>query len=449
MKNRVVITGLGVVTPLGLNIKDSFFKLLKGKSAECSITRFDASSFPSKIACEIDQKNLLYLKDHYSDLDNDYKKLFPYPNDLIKIPEQDLFLLKALEEAWEDSQFENVNVGALIVGAESGLIDFDRIYSYYCDKNCDKNCNDENQGNNQGNNRSDFDKNSFAIRSPTQMLERVLKFLKGKYNLKNENIRREVISLACASSTAALIRGYREVKRGNIKRAIVAGTFCGINPHMLTGFTLVEALTKSNVVGKSSRPFDHKRDGFVLSEGAGVLIIEELELAKKRGAKIYAEIVGAGISSDAYKMTDMDTSATGAINSIQAAISDAGDEIKRVSDIGYVNAHGTSTQVNDRVESLAISSIFKEHCSELLISSNKSMIGHTIAACGAIESCFTIKTLESGLIPANINFEQTDIDGNLNYVTDGTITNLDLKFALKNSFAFGGSNCSLIFKKWE
>lgn len=251
---------------------------------------------------------------------------------------------------------------------------------------------------------------------------------------------------ACATGTHSIGDAFKIIQRGDADIMIAGGTESAITPLGVAGFANMKALsTRNNEPQKASRPFDAQRDGFVMGEGAGVVVLEELEHAKKRGAKIYAEVVGYGLTGDAYHITAPCADADGAIRVIKMALNDA-----RVNpeEVDYVNAHGTSTPLNDKIETLAIKQVFKDHAYKLKISSNKSMIGHLLGAAGAVEAVATALTIKEGIIPPTINYEYPDPECDLDYVPNKAIQ-YPVKVAISNSFGFGGTNGCLVFKAYE
>ena len=251
---------------------------------------------------------------------------------------------------------------------------------------------------------------------------------------------------ACSTGTNSIGDAYKIIARGDADAMIAGGAEATVSPLCISGFNAMKALsTRNDEPAKASRPFDKNRDGFVVGEGAGILILEEMDAALKRGAKIYAEIVGYGVSSDAYHLSTPDPEATGAYYSMKNAIEDGG---LTPDDIDYVNAHGTSTYYNDLNETKAIKQLFKEKAYKLKISSIKSMLGHALGAAGGIEAVATILTVNTGIIPPTINLEEPDPECDLDYVPNAAQKG-GIKYAISNSFGFGGTNATLVFKKWE
>ena len=251
---------------------------------------------------------------------------------------------------------------------------------------------------------------------------------------------------ACSTGTNSIGDAYKIIARGDADAMIAGGAESTVSPLCISGFNAMKALsTRNEEPAKASRPFDKNRDGFVVSEGAGIIIMEEMNGAIQRGAKIYAEIVGYGVSSDAYHLSTPDPEATGAYYSMKNAIKDGG---LAPDDIDYVNAHGTSTYYNDLNETKAIKQLFKEKAKKIKISSIKSMLGHALGAAGGIEAVATALTVNTGIMPPTINLEEPDPECDLDYVPN-TAQKSDIKYAISNSFGFGGTNATLVFKKWE
>tara|TARA_Y100001970_G_scaffold268846_1_gene360576 strand:- start:527 stop:1420 length:894 start_codon:yes stop_codon:yes gene_type:complete len=277
---------------------------------------------------------------------------------------------------------------------------------------------------------------------PSMILDIVSGHISIKYGFKGANF---AIVSACASSNHAIGESFNRIKYGLNDVIVTGGSEGGITPLSVAGFSNMKALSKNQDYSKASRPFDNERDGFVIAEGSGILVLEELNHAIKRNANIVGEIVGYGASADAYHLTSPDENGRGAIKAMEEAIKQANISYK---DIDYINAHGTSTKYNDKIETLAIKTLFKEHAYKMHVSSSKSMIGHLLGAAGAVESIISILSIKNSIIPPTINYKNPDPDCDLNYVPNKAIKQ-DIKFALSNTFGFGGHNSSLIFKKFN
>lgn len=263
------------------------------------------------------------------------------------------------------------------------------------------------------------------------------------YGAKGPNM---AVCTACAAGNHAIGEAFRIIQEGKAKVMIAGGTEALITPLTVAGFSVMKALsTRNNEPEKASRPFDAKRDGFVIAEGCGILILEELDFALKRGAKIYAELIGYGANADAYHMTAPSPEGEGAAKCMELALKDAGIKPE---DVDYINAHGTSTPLNDAAETKAIKKVFEGHAYKLMISSTKSMTGHLLGGAGGLEAVLTIKALEEGIVPPTINYEEPDPECDLDYVPNQA-RRAEIEIALSNAFGFGGTNACLVFKKFQ
>ena len=262
-----------------------------------------------------------------------------------------------------------------------------------------------------------------------------------KYGFKGPNF--AVVS-ACASANHAIGESFNRIKYGMNDIIVTGGTEGGITPLSIAGFANMKALTRNSDYNLASRPFDNERDGFVIAEGAGILVLEEYEHAKKRGAEILGEIIGYGATADAYHLTSPALDGAGAVEAMSEALKSANINS---SEVNYINAHGTSTPFNDKIETLAIKKVFSKEFSDLFVSSSKSMLGHLLGAAGAVEAIITVKALQTGIFPPTINYNTPDPDCNLNYIPNKAIEK-NINYALSNAFGFGGHNASLLFKKF-
>jgi 3-oxoacyl-[acyl-carrier-protein] synthase II len=414
-KKRVVVTGLGALTPIGNNVSDYWSNLIKGVSGADYITRFDASLFKTQFACEVkgfDPESIMNRKEA--------RKL-----DLFSI-----FAMATAQEAMEDSKIDlekiNLDRAGVIWGSGiGGLKTFQEECFNYKD----------------GDGTPRF--NPFFI--PKMIVDIAAGHISMKYGLRGPNY---VTVSACASSTNAMIDALMLIQLGKSDIIVTGGSEAAVNISGIGGFNALKALSTRNDSPKTaSRPFDSTRDGFVLGEGSGCLILEELEHAKARGAKIYAEVVGGGLTADAHHMTAPHPQGLGAINVMKMCLEDAD---MNPEDIDYVNVHGTSTPLGDVAETLAIKEVFKEHAPNLNISSTKSMTGHLLGAAGAIEAIACVKAVQEDIVPPTINFEHEDenIDYSLNY-TLNKAQKREVRAALSNTFGFGGHNTSVIVKKYN
>jgi len=412
---RVVVTGLGALTPIGNSVPEYWNGLINGVSGSDLITRFDASKFKTKFACEIKGFN---VEDHIER--KEMRKMDPYTH----------YALVVVKEAIADSgidveKVDKDRVGVIWGSGIGGLITFQ--------EEC------VNFGRGDGTPRF----NPFFI--PKMIADIASGHISIQYGFRGPNY--TTVS-ACASSTNALIDAFNYIRLGKADVIVSGGSEAAVSEAGVGGFNACKALSENNENFKTaSRPFDKTRDGFVLGEGGGCLILEELEHAKARGAKIYAELIGGGMSADAYHITAPHPEGIGATNVMKNALSDAGISSDS---IDYINVHGTSTPLGDVQEAKAIQNIFGEHAYNLNISSTKSMTGHLLGAAGAIEAIATILAIKNGIIPPTINFVNTDeaLDPKLNF-TFNTAQHREVNVAMTNTFGFGGHNTSAIFKKYE
>lgn len=410
---RVVITGLGALTPLGNNVNDYWHGLINGVSGANLITRFDASKFKTKFACELKGFN---VEDHIER--KDARKMDPYTQ----------YALVAVKEAIQDSgmnldTIDKDRVGVIWGSGIGGLYTFQEECFNYA----------------KGDGTPRF--NPFFI--PKMIADIASGHISINYGFRGPNY--STVS-ACASSTNALIDAFTYIRLGKANIIVSGGSEAAVTEAGVGGFNALKALSENNEnFATASRPFDQTRDGFVLGEGAGCLILEEYEHAKARGAKIYCEIVGGGMSADAYHITAPHPEGHGARNVMRCALEDAGMSPE---EIDYINVHGTSTPLGDVQEARAIQSVFGEHAYKLNISSTKSMTGHLLGAAGAIEAIATILALKNDLIPPTINFTTPDpeLDPYLNF-TFNKAQARPVRAAISNTFGFGGHNASAIFRK--
>ncbi len=414
-KRRVVVTGLGAITPLGKTIEEFWKNLQEGVSGANLITRFDASKFKTRFACEVKGFDPLDYLDR-----KDTKRLDPYAH----------YALAAAKNAIEDSgmDHEKVNkdrVGVIWASGIGGLLTFQQEVSEF----------------NSGDGTPRF--SPFFI--PKMILNLGAGHISITYGFRGPNF--ATVS-ACASSTHAIIDACNYIKLDKADIMVTGGAEAAVVEAGVGGFNSMKALSERNDSPKTaSRPFDLDRDGFVLGEGAGGLILEELEHAKKRGAKIYAEIGGGGMSADAYHMTAPHPEGLGAQLVMKSVLDDAK---MQTDDIDYINVHGTSTPLGDISEILAIQNVFGDHSYKMNISATKSMTGHLLGAAGAAEAIACILAMNHGVIPPTINHSTEDpqIDSKLN-LTLNTAQERKVKVALSNTFGFGGHNASVIIKQFE
>lgn len=419
-KRRVVVTGMGAVTPLGLNLATTWSGIISSQSGADYITLFDASTFPTRIAAEV--KNFKF-------------DAVKFDSSLSYLGRNTRMAITAAKEAFEDAglkagQLKPEELGVYL-GSGEGEPDFYNFMDTLI------------QAFRENETRADIFLNvGKDILHPfkeweqepymsSQHLARLFKAAGPNFSCLT----------ACAAGSQAIGEAAEIIRRGEVEVMLSGGCHSMIHPFGLAGFSLLSALsTRNSEPKRASRPFDRERDGFVLGEGAGILILEELAHARKRKARIYGEILGYGSSSDAFRITDVHPDGRGAIQCMKLALRDAGVNPE---DIDYINAHGTSTQINDRVESKAISAAFGRQASKLAVSSTKSMTGHLIAAAGAVELSICLLAMRDSLLPPTINYENPDPDCDLDYVPNKA-REKKIKCCVSNSFGFGGQNVSLV-----
>lgn len=412
---RVVITGMGALTPLGNNLNDYWDGLINGVSGAAPIQQFDASKFKTQFACEVKNFNVEDFIDR-----KEARKLDQFTQ----------YAIVSAEEAMADAGFDleklNVDRAGVIWGSGiGGLKTFqDECKEFFA-----------------GDGTPRF--NPFFI--PKMIADIAAGHLSIKFGFRGPNF---CTVSACASSTNAIVDAFNYIRLGKADVFITGGSEASVNEAGVGGFNALKALsTRNESPETASRPFDVDRDGFVLGEGAGALILEELEHALSRGAKIYAEVVGGGMSADAYHITAPHPEGLGAMNVMRAALEDAHLDI---TDIDYINVHGTSTPLGDIAETKAIQSVFGENAYNLNISSTKSMTGHLLGAAGAIEAIATVMAVKHDIVPPTINHFTADpaLDNRLNF-TFNTAQKRVVNAALSNTFGFGGHNTSIIVKKFK
>ncbi len=416
---RVVVTGMGAITPIGNDVDTAWENAKNGVSGAGPITHFDASKFKTQFACEV--------KDFDGNAYFDRKKVRTL--DLYA-----QYALVAARQAVEDSKIEedpNVNrdrIGVIVAAGIGGLHTFEEEAGYYA-LNEDKG--------------PKF--NPFF--SPKMIADIASGHISMEYGYHGPNF--GTVS-ACASSNNAIIDAFNLIRLGKADAIVTGGAEAAIFPAGVGGFTSMHALsTRNDSPQTASRPFSKSRDGFVMGEGSVVLVLEELEHALARGAKIYAEVAGGGLSADAYHLTATHPEGLGAILAMRNALEDAN---MKPEDIDYINVHGTSTPVGDISEIKAIKEVFGQHAYDLNISSTKSMTGHLLGATGALEAMFSVKAVQEDIVPPTINHEDGDEDENIDYNLNFTFSRAQerpVRAALSNSFGFGGHNATVIVKKFE
>lgn len=411
MERRVVVTGLGAITPIGNNVKDYWEGLKAGKCGIDTITAFDVTDFKVKLAAEV--KN--YNPEEYLDK-RSARRLDRFTQ----------FAIIAAREAMKDSGITKENTDMERVGTfiGSGIGGLDTI---------------------EKENRVCFEKGYDKI-SPMYIPMVISNMAAGNVAI-DLGLRGESFSIAtaCASATHSIGEAYRAIKHGYQDVVFTGGTEASITKTGIAGFTNIKALSQAEDKNRASIPFDKERSGFVMGEGAGVIVLEELEHAKKRGAKIYAEICGYGASSDAYHITSPAPDGEGGARAMTSAIKDANIDASK---IDYINAHGTSTHLNDSCETQAIKTALKEKAKTVMVSSTKGNTGHLLGAAGAVEAIACIKAIEDDFVPPTINYKVKDEECDLDVVPN-VGRNIKINYAMSNSLGFGGHNSSIIFKRYE
>jgi len=409
-KRRVVVTGLGIVSPVGLNLKQSWENILAGKSGSSLITEFDTSDFSVKFACTVkDFDSTEYINS------KDLKKMDTFIH----------YGIAAADQAIKDSGIEITEQNAERIGVSigSGIGGLPMIEK----------------------NKEALDSGGPRKISPFLIPGSIINMISGnvsiKYGLKGPNI---AIVTACTTGTHSIGQAARMIAYGDADVMLTGGAEKASSPLGIGGFASSRALSKRNDAPEAaSRPWDKDRDGFVLGDGAGVLVLEEYEHAKARGAKIYAELAGFGMSGDAYHMTQPSEGGEGAARCMINAIKDAG---LNPEDVDFVNAHGTSTPAGDLGETLALKAAFGDHAYKLAVTSTKSMTGHLLGAAGGVEAVFTVMSLQDQVATPTINLDNQDPECDLDY-TANTARNMKIDVAISNSFGFGGTNGTILFKK--
>ncbi|MBI4686741.1 MAG: beta-ketoacyl-ACP synthase II [Nitrospirae bacterium] len=412
MKRRVVVTGVGMITPLGTGTEKSWKALLEGRSGIRRITHFDPSGLPCQIAAEVPDFDI----DQFIET-KEQKKMDRFIH----------FGLAAATMAMEDSGVkiseDNAERAGVIIGSGVGGLPAIEHYSNVLQE--------------KGFRRI----TPFFI--PMVIINLVAGHISIRFGAKGPN---SAVATACASGTHAIGDAFKLIQGGVADIMIAGGTEAVITPLGVGGFSAMKALsTRNDEPERASRPFDSDRDGFVMGEGAGILILEELEHAIQRGAKIYAEIIGYGMTGDAHHITSPSPGGEGAARCMRAALRDSGIEL---SVINYINAHGTSTKFGDELETTAIKNVFGGHAYKVAISSTKSMTGHLLGAAGGIEAVITTLSLVHNIAPPTINLEKPDPECDLDYVPNNA-RHMNIDFAMSNSFGFGGTNACLVFRKYS
>jgi 3-oxoacyl-[acyl-carrier-protein] synthase II len=413
MKRRVVVTGMGAITPVGNDVATTWQSLIEGKSGTAPITKFDASKFPVRFAAEVKGFNPLDFMDR-----KEAKRADQYTQYAVAASRQAMTHACLVERNGMDPD----RIGVIIGSGIGGLKSFEEQHDVYRERGVGK-------------------ISPFFI--PMFIADIAAGIVSMMFNAKGPNY--ATVS-ACATSAHAIGDAYRTIQYGDADIMITGGAEATVTPMAIGGFANMKALSERNDSPESaSRPFDATRDGFVMGEGAGILILEELEHARSRGAKIYAEIVGYGATGDAYHLTAPAPDGEGAQRAMKRALKDAGLEPR---DIQYINAHGTSTPANDFNETRAIKAVFGDEAKKVNVSSTKSATGHMLGAAGAVEAVISAMVVGTGIIPPTINYHHPDPELDLNY-TPNVRVERDVNAVLSNSFGFGGHNTTLAIKRFK
>jgi len=412
MERRVVITGLGVVSPVGSDLETFWKNLTAGKSGISSITKFDPTDYPVQIAAEVKD----FEPTKYFDK-KEVRRLDPFIQFAVGAADQAVKMA-----GLEESELDKERVGVIIGSGIGGLTTIEQQLKILWEK---------------GPRRV----SPYCV--PMEIINMASGIVSIRYGYKGPNVS---VVTACATGTHAIGEAFRTIQYGDADVVVAGGAESCITPLSVAGFAAARALsTRNDEPEKASRPFEKNRDGFVMGEGAGIVVLEELEHAKRRGAKILAEVVGYGTSGDAYHMTAPAPGGEGAARAIRNALRDAGIE---PTEIDYINAHGTSTKFNDLFETMAIKSVFGDYAYKVKISSIKSMIGHLLGAAGGVETVASVMTINTGVIPPTINYEEPDPECDLDYTPNKAVEK-EVRYVLKNSFGFGGTNACLVLKRFE
>lgn len=411
-KKRVVVTGVGIVTPLGIGVEKSWEGLIEGRSGVRRLTHFDSSAFATQIAGEIEGFN-----------PEDYIE----PKEVKKMDRFIHLAIAASDMAMKDSglkvtEANTEKVGVIIGSGIGGLPAIEHYHSVLLER---------------GPRRI----TPFFI--PMLIINLAAGQVSIRFGAKGPN---SAVATACASGSHAIGDAFKMIQRGDAEAMIAGGSESVITPLGIGGFNAMKALsTRNNEPEKASRPFDRDRDGFVMGEGSGIMVLESLESALARGANIQAEVVGYGMTSDAYHITSPAPEGEGAARCMTMAFKDGG---VKPSDIDYINAHGTSTKYGDELESIAVKTVFKEHAYKVAMSSTKSMTGHLLGAAGGVEAVISVLCMRDNIVPPTINLDNPDPQCDLDYVPNKA-RKMEVNCVMSNSFGFGGTNACLIFKRYK
>lgn len=410
-KKRVVVTGVGAVTPVGNNVETAWNNVLAGVSGVGPLTRLNADEYPAKVAAEVKDFQVEDFIDK-----KDARKMDRFTH----------YAVAAAKMAVEDSGLEindsnSHNIGVWIGSGIGGMETFESQYETFLSRGYRR--------------VSPF----FVPMMIPDMATGQVSITLGARGFNSCTV------TACATGTNSIGDAFKVIQRGDAIAMVTGGAEAPITKMSVAGFCANTALSTNPDPSKASRPFDQNRDGFVIGEGAGIIVLEELEHALARGAKIYAEIVGYGATGDAYHITAPAPGGEGGARAMKMAINDAG---LNVNEVDYVNAHGTSTDYNDRFETLALKEVFGEHAYKLAVSSTKSMTGHLLGAAGGVEAIFSVLAIKEGMIPPTINYETPDPECDLDYVANEA-RKQEVQVAMSNSLGFGGHNATIVFKAYK
>lgn len=411
MKRRIVVTGAGIISPLGTGIEKNWRGIVEGKSGIRRITKFDAANYPVQIAGEVPD----FVPEEFIEK-KEIKKMDTFIHYAVAAS------IMAAKDAGLEVTSENAErVGVYIGSGIGGLPAIEHWHTVLKEKGPGR-------------------VTPFFI--PMVIINLASGQVSIQLGAKGPN---SSAVTACATGNNSIGDAFKIIERGDADVMVAGGTESVITPLCVAGFSSMKALsTRNDAPGKASRPFDKDRDGFILGEGAGILVLEEMETAKKRGARIYAEIIGYGMTADAFHITNPAPEGEGAVRCMNMALKSGGVNPQ---DVDYINAHGTSTPVGDAAETMAIKKVFKEHAKKLAVSSTKSMTGHLLGAAGGIEAVITALSIHHNIMPPTINYETPDPECDLDYVPNKA-REKKINVAMSNSFGFGGTNATLVFKKF-
>ena len=413
-ERRIVVTGLGIISPVGNDIKTFWDSLVAGKSGAGPLTSFDPSRFDSRIACEVKGFDI----SSYGFSSKDAKRMDRFVQ----------FAVASTKQVFDDSglnfdKADRTRAGVIIGSGIGGLDEIEKQHNIYLQKGPSR-------------------LSPFLI--PMLIVNEAAGQVAITFGIKGPN---SCVATACASGSHAIGDAFRIIEHGDADMMIAGGTESCIVPTGVGGFCALKALSmRNNDPQKASRPFDKERDGFVIAEGCGLVLLETLEHAKKRNAHIYAEMAGYGMSCDAYHITAPDPGGEGGAMAMQWALKDAR---LNPDDIDYINAHGTSTKLNDKIETISIKRVFGAHAKKVMVSSTKSMTGHPLGAAGGIEFAACCLAIKTGIVPPTINYEYPDPECDLDYVPNTSREVKNLEVCLSNSLGFGGHNATLIVKRFK